>query len=269
MEPALHDINDGSDSTDQASGHGIQVINRAARILRALRDQPAGLSLAQIAGRVDLPRSTVQRIVGALVNEHLLMHASPAGRVRLGTEIMTLAASSKFDIVELAHPHLKALSEATGETVDLAVLRDDHLVFVDQVVGTHRLRAVSAVGEVFPLHSTANGKACLALFDEVEIRLRFGAVLERACRADGRPLKALLDEITRVRRSGIAVDEEEHSAGISAIGTAFFDPTGGVYAVSIPLPTSRFSKSRKALSALLLETRAKLANLPAHQPATP
>jgi DNA-binding IclR family transcriptional regulator len=256
---STHEIE--SDAAGAPDAGGIQVINRAARILRALRDVPGGLSLAQIAAKVGLPRSTVQRIVGALVSEQLLMHASPAGRVRLGTGILSLASGSRFDIVELAHPHLKALSEATGETVDLSVLRGDHLVFVDQVVGMQRLRAVSAVGEIFPLHSTANGKACLALFDEAGIRTRFGAVLERACQTEGRPFRALLDEIGRIRRSGVATDEEEHSAGISAIGTAFVDPTGAIYAVSIPMPTSRYAKSRKELSVLLLQARDKLANL--------
>lgn len=245
----------------RTAGNRIQVISRAARILRSLRDEPGGLSLGQIADRVGLPRSTVQRIVGALVNEHLLMHASPSGRVRLGSEIATLAAGSKIDMVELAHPHLKALSESTGETVDLAMLRGDHLVFVDQVVGTHRLRAVSAVGEVFPLHSTANGKACLALFDEAEVRRRFGAALARACRASGRPMKHLLAEIDAIRRTGIAVDEEEHSAGISAVGTAFLDPLGVAYAISVPMPTSRFAGRRERLAGLLLKTREKLSGL--------
>src|SRR5438128_2433534 len=94
---------------------GIQVINRAARILRALRDRPEGLSLGQLAERVDLPRSTVQRIVQALVTERMLMAATPSGRVRLGTEILALAGDSKIDVVEIAHQHLKALSAATGE----------------------------------------------------------------------------------------------------------------------------------------------------------
>ena len=56
-------------------------------------------------------------------------------------------------------------SHRTQETVDLAVLRGDALVFIDQIAGTQRLRAVSSIGEAFPLTSTANGKACLALLD--------------------------------------------------------------------------------------------------------
>ena len=50
--------------------------------------------------------------------------------------------------------------------MDLAVFRDEHMVFLDQVVGTHRLRTVSAVGEVFPMTDTANGKAALSLFED-------------------------------------------------------------------------------------------------------
>jgi DNA-binding IclR family transcriptional regulator len=244
------------DSPDRAGG--IQVINRAARILRSVRDEGDGLSLGQIAERVGLPRSTVQRIVHALVAERLLMAASPNGRVRLGMEILALANSSKIDIVEIAHPHLKALSEATGETVDLAVLRKDHLVFVDQVAGSHRLRAVSAVGELFPLHCTANGKACLSLLDDDEIRQRLKNHELKVAGGKIRPLESLIDEVKAIRHSGIAIDEEEHSTGISALGTAFRDLAGTIYAISIPTPTTRFKDSRDRIGPLLLATRDRL-----------
>ncbi len=237
---------------------GIQVINRAARILRAVREEPDGLSLGQLAERVGLPRSTVQRIVRALVEERLLMAASPNGRVRLGMEILALANSSKIDVVEIAHPHLKALSVATGETVDLAVLRKDHLVFVDQVAGSHRLRAVSAVGEIFPVHSTANGKASLALFDDVEVGKRLKGVDLTTASGKTRDLKSLLDEIRDIRVSGVAYDDEEHSLGISALGAAFRDQSGTIYAISIPAPTSRIRDSRDRIAPLLIGTRDKM-----------
>jgi len=246
----------GRASRDRSGG--IQVINRAARILRAVRDEGDGLSLGQIAERVGLPRSTVQRIVRALVEERLLMAASPNGRVRLGMEILALAGSSKIDLVEIAHPHLKALSETTGETVDLAVLRKDHLVFVDQVAGNQRLRAVSAVGEVFPLHCTANGKACLSLLEPGEVRQRLKNRELRIAGGKVRTLASLLEELKAIRRSGIAFDEEEHSSGISALGTAFRDQAGTIYAISIPAPTGRFSESRARTAPLLLATRDRL-----------
>ena len=243
---------------ERENGGGIQVSRRAAAILRARADEEAGLSLGQIAVKVGLPRSTVQRIVHALAEEGLLMAASPSGRVRLGMAILALANKSKIDIVEVAHPHLKALSEATGETVDLAVLRDDHLVFLDQVPGSHRLRAVSAVGERFPLHSTANGKASLALLDDGEIRRRLKN--RKLTTADGgtRTIDSLLGELATVRETGIAFDREEHSQGISAVGTAFRDPAGSIFAISIPAPTARAAAIEATVTGLILPARDRL-----------
>src|SRR5689334_69034 len=96
----------------------IQVIARAMAILRALENQAAGLSLGQIAQRVNLARSTVQRIVAALEAEKLVIAASPAGRVRLGPTIQRLAASVSVDFISFARPFLIALSNELQETVD-------------------------------------------------------------------------------------------------------------------------------------------------------
>ena len=120
----------------------VQVIARAAHILRALEGEDAGLSLGQIAARVGLARSTVQRIVASLETEKLLIAASPNGRVRLGPAILRLASSVTGDFVARARPHLTRLSEELCETVDLATVRRDHLMFIDQVIGTAILVAV-------------------------------------------------------------------------------------------------------------------------------
>lgn len=67
----------------EENGSGVQVIARAAAILRSLKNESDGLSLGQIAERVGLPRSTVQRIVGALHAESLVIAAAPIGRAHV------------------------------------------------------------------------------------------------------------------------------------------------------------------------------------------
>lgn len=238
-------------------GNGVQVIARAASILRALKDQKEGLSLGQIADRVGLPRSTVQRIVNALLAERMVMSASPEGRLRLGPEIHLLAASGRLDVAKIAHPSLVSLAKATGETVDLATLRNDHLVFVDQVVGQQRLRAVSSVGEVFPLTNTANGKASLAMLDDEAISALVSQEWQ-AGQGARRKMSELFAEIEHIRQSGVALDTDEHSVGISAVGTAFRDPMGEIYAISIPVPSTRMGGRQEALTEALLSTRAEV-----------
>jgi DNA-binding IclR family transcriptional regulator len=233
------------------SAGGIRAISRAAEVLRALKDD-GGLSLGEIAKRIGLPRSTVQRLVNALIDEGLVVASSPEGGLRLGPEIQSLAAASRIAVVDLVRPVLEKLSRKTGETVDLAVFCDDHMLFVDQVIGTHRLRAVSAVGERFPMTSTANGKAALVLLDDAAVDAIASRELE-ARAAGKKAIRQLRAEIDRVRETGLAVDLDEHTEGISAVGVAFRTPTGLIYAISIPVPSQRFARLRDALAEDLLD----------------
>lgn len=233
-----------------ARSQGIQVIARAADILRILKKENNGLSLGQIAGSVGLPRSTVQRIVNSLIAEGLVMASSNGGDLRLGPEIQSLAAAGRIDVAQMVRPILTKLSKETGETVDLAVFRNDHMVFVDQVVGTHRLRTVSAPGETFPMSVTANGKAVLALLtDDLTMPLVTEEI--QSTKGKTKSLSEIMAEIGQIRQTGIAWDQNEHTDGISAVGCAFQTPSGLIYAISIPAPSQRFDTRREALATAL------------------
>jgi len=236
----------------------VQVIARAAAILRALEDETAGLSLGQIAQRVGLARSTVQRIVAALEAEKFLIAASPNGRVRLGPTISRLAASARTDFVGVARPYLMQLSAELKETVDLSMVKKDHLVFIDQVIGSQRLRTVSAVGETFPLHCTANGKAYLAGLDDTAIARLIGTSYESRTPRTLTRFDDLLRELKSVRKSGVALDREEHTQGICAAGVVTRDPAGNFVAISVPVPAPRFYKHQRHIVARLRATKEAL-----------
>lgn len=236
----------------------VQVIARAATILRALEDENAGLSLGQIAQRVNLARSTVQRIVAALETEKLVIAATPNGRVRLGPTIMRLAASVRSDFVALARPFLERLSEELHETVDLSTVKKDHLVFIDQVIGSQRLRTVSAVGETFPLYCTANGKAYLAQLSDAAVEALIGRAYEARTPKTITTFEALLPELKTARRTGVAFDREEHTSGICAAGVALHDPLGNAVAISVPVPSQRFANRAPLIAERLLATKRAL-----------
>ena len=242
---------------DTKDKSGIQVIARAAAILRVLKEEPRGASLGQIAKAVDLPRSTVQRIVGALMEERLVI-ANPNGRgLRLGTEIRALAQSMRNDVIEICRDLLEAIADETGETADLSVLRDAGMIFLDQVPGhSHRLRTVSSVGEVFPVTTPANGKACLAQLppDQAEARIT------QEWQANGvtGDMAALRANLDHIRAKGLAYDLGEHTAGIAAIGFAFATHSGDLYAISVPIPVTRLEEVQPKVEAALRKTAAHL-----------
>lgn len=237
---------------EQNDRSGIQVISRAASILRVLKEAETGMSLGKIADRVGLPRSTVQRITSALSDEGFVIADANAGGLRLGPELSALAGAAQYNIVEHCRLLLNELTLKTGETTDLAVMRGIGMVFLDQVPGKHRLTTVSKVGEVFPLTTTANGKACLAELPEEEAaKLITNEWARNGIHSD---IDALLTQLKEVRATGLAYDLGEHSPDVSAIGIAFTDWSETLHAISVPVPTSRFEKQRHTIEAALLET---------------
>lgn len=251
----MQDVKDPDDKNGTQAG--IQVIARAASILRTLENHPDGLSLGQIAKSVDLARSTVQRIVAALAAEDFVIASGP-GDVRIGPSLVRIAASVASNTADLIRPHLRALGEEVGETVDLAVLSGGSTVFVDQIPGRHRLVAVSAVGERFPLHCTANGKAILACFSPEDADDLIDKSLSEH---PGYRLKTrgkLLAELEEVRKTNLAFDLEEHGEGISAVGIALLDMMGRPIAVSIPVPSQRFAEQKDELSKALKAFRKRI-----------
>jgi DNA-binding IclR family transcriptional regulator len=244
-----------SDTTEKSQ---VQVIARAAAILRTLENENAGLSLGQIAQRVDLARSTVQRIIAALEVEKLVIAASPNGKMRLGPTILRLAASVRTDFASLARPFLVALSKELGETVDLSTIRKDQVIFIDQVTGPHRLQTVSVVGDAYPLYCTANGKAYLAQIDDSAIIDLIGRKYPRRTRNTKTTFADLAADLKTARQTGVAVDIEEHSSGVCATGVALRDSVGNYVAISVPVPSQRFKDEYRMIARRLSETRSEL-----------
>jgi DNA-binding IclR family transcriptional regulator len=253
-------MTDNDEETGRASERqGIQVIARAAALLRALQHRPEGMTLGELAKAIALPRSTVQRLVDALDSEGLVLAASASSGVRLGPSLLALAAATRFHIAEVARKTLEALAKDTGETVDLSLIDQDKVVFIDQVAGTHRLTAVSAVGVSFPLHSSANGKAMLAAMSDADLaRLRPRMKLTAVTPNTLTRWESLMREIEAIRQRGYAFDREENSLGISAVAVALRNPSGELAALSIPAPAQRFDETEAALTRALLQHAGRL-----------
>ena len=243
-----------NDNQDQTKTSNIQVISRAAKILRTLREHPKGLSLSQIAKEVNLARSTVQRIVTTLEQENFVAAASANGGIRLGPEIAMLATAVHRDLREEIRPFLIQLSEEVNETVDLSVLDNGKVLFVDQIIAAHPLQATSQPGASFPLHCTANGKAILASLPKDEVEKLLPEHLKQYNDKTITNRDELLKELDVVRKEGIAFTKEEHIHGICAVGAVVFDRMRNLNAVSIPLPSARFYGNEEKLVTALLKT---------------
>jgi DNA-binding IclR family transcriptional regulator len=160
---------------DQEPASGVQVIARAAQLLRALEREPQGLSLAQLAERVRLPRSTVHRIVTALAAEGLLASVSSTGRVRIGPEFARLAAAWPTEFWRPVEPFMQQLHDQLGETIDCGMLDGTRVRVIHVIPSTlHTLRAIAEVGQAFPLYCRRLGGGLHPVAGSAVLRPRTG-----------------------------------------------------------------------------------------------
>jgi DNA-binding IclR family transcriptional regulator len=242
------------------SANQIQVIARAAKILRALHAAAsAGLPLGQLALEVGLPRTTVHRIVQSLTSEGFVLSSPDERNVRIGPELGRLATGSQSEFASVCHAFMEDLAKEVGETVDLAVLQGFDIRFVDHVPAKQRLRTGTVIGDVFPAYCTANGKALLAALPPEVITAAFPARLPALTPSTITDRDDLVRELDEARERGYAFDREEQTERICAVGVVLHDTVGARAALTIAAPAERFYGREELLVSAILHSRDKLA----------
>lgn len=234
---------------------GTQAIDRAAALLSLVVRSEQPVSFTEVAASVDLPRSTVSRLLGALERNGLL-ERSIDGAYRGGPLFHTYA--SRFGHIEslviASRPTLEAIGEATGETVNLAVPSGNRVLQVAQVSASFVLGATNWIDVDVPPHCSALGKVMYA-FDAIP--LPAGPLERRTPRTvtDLAAFRVVLDE---VRRAGYAVARGELEDGLDAVAVPIHDPDGRVVAaLGISGPAVRLTEHDR-LGTLLVSHAAEL-----------
>lgn len=236
--------------TDGEAGQsgGVQSVDRALTVLEILaRDGHAGVS--EIAEEMGIHKSTVSRLLGSLVSREMVHQNSERGKYQLGFGILRLASSipGRLSLVREARPVLEALAEEFKETVNLAVLRSNFAVNVDQAMGPSTLATYDWLGSLTPLHATSSGKVLLAGLpaDERARVLKETGLPARTPRTITNRAK-LENELLDVARQGYGVVREEFEIGLNSISVPVYNHVGAVIgAVSISGPVFRFDPERE------------------------
>jgi DNA-binding IclR family transcriptional regulator len=223
----------------------IHVIDRAAQILDCFGFDHQELSVSEIGARTALHRSTAHRILMALEYNDLIQQNSETGKYRLGIKLFKLGhqAVSHLNLRDICRPFLTRIMNETKETVHLAVLDEDQVLYLDKVEGPHALRMPSRVGRRIPTYCTSLGKAMLSCLDDQEVKKIFRHQDLRPYTANTvKKVEQLLTDLRAIRKRGYSVDDEEIEIGLRCVGAPIRDHTGAmVGAISVAAPSARLS----------------------------
>src|SRR5680860_694290 len=159
-----------AESTSEPAGPGgLKSVDRALNVLDLLARWGEG-GVSDLAGELDVHKSTAFRLLGALEGHGLVEQTEDRGKYRLGFGLVRLAGavSSRMDLTRNVRPVAERLAKDVGETVNLAVLREHYVVNIDQALGPSSVTTQNWVGALTPLHATSSGKVLLAHEDRRE-----------------------------------------------------------------------------------------------------
>jgi IclR family acetate operon transcriptional repressor len=230
-------------ATKEQSKGSVQSLNRALALLQLLAEHPDGLSLAEIAPLAELAPSTTHRLLSSLQALDFVSFETDNNRWFVGLAAFRAGAGylRRRDHIATARQTMRQLVAQTGETSNLAVVKNATLTFVAQIECNEAMRMAVPLGARGPLHASAVGKAILAFTpkpqrETVFKQIEFTPLTEQSHAG----VDQLREDLDTIRKRGFAIDDEEQSIGLRCIGAPIFDEFGEpIFAVSISGPTVR------------------------------
>jgi IclR family transcriptional regulator, pca regulon regulatory protein len=254
-----------------------QSLERGLAILAAFRSGRPRLGISELGREVGLSRSTTHRYVATLASLGYLQQDPETRKYALGPRVVDLgfSAINSMESREVAAPHLRDLSDSTGYTVNMAILDDLDIVYVERCrstrAGQREIDLNLHVGSRLPAYCTSLGKVLLAFLpdDEREERL---ARIDPARRGPNTLTSrtALMAELRRVREAGFAVNNEELAYGLRSIAAPILSHQHvAVAAINLAVHSSMVSIDDlgKRLSPALIRTAAEISARLGHRPA--
>ncbi|MFE1246572.1 IclR family transcriptional regulator [Streptomyces sp. NPDC058735] len=239
----------------------VQSLDRAVSVLEILaRRGEAGVTV--VADELDVHKSTVFRLLGALENRGLVARTADRGTYCLGAGLLCLAGTVevRLDVSEEGVPVCRELADELGETANLAVLDEDAAVNIMQARGTASVTAQNWLGRRTPLHATSSGKVLLAHLEPTRREALPARPLPRFTERTVTAASLLREELETVARVGYALTVEELEIGLAAAASPVRAHDDHVIA-SLSVSGSVYRLSPERLAELAERTEAAAAEL--------
>ena len=238
--------------TARATGTS-QSLERGLAILSSFNGDRSLIGVSELSRELDLSRSTAHRYIATLATLGYLQQDPDSKRYRLGPRVIDLgfSAINAMDVREISAPYLRQLSDETQHTVNLAILDDTDVVYIERCrttgPGQREIDLNLHVGSRLPAYCTAMGKAILAHVPEDQLE-RIIARIDFAPRGPHTLTspEAFREELARIREVGLAVNDEELAYGLRSIAAPIHSRLGDVVA-ALNLAVHRTTASMEEL----------------------
>lgn len=224
----------------QKDGYSINSVENALDLLEAICDEGGEARISQLSQRLGMNKTSVYRLLATFEKRGFVERGEDSVKYRLGLVAYEMGQKliSRMGMLRKARPAMERLARRCNESVYFVVRRNEEVLLLDMIDGTHQVKIASLVGRRFPLAATAVGRV-------------FQAFGERSG-SDGRkhlevkmPPLAAADDLDVIRRRGVCIDEHGFGEGVTCVAVPLLNAKGEVVAgLAILGPAFRMGKER-------------------------
>ena len=242
-----------------APKYPLKSLEKTLTVLETLVSSEESLSLMEISSASGLGKGNVHRILDTLRANGYVRQDSPNRKYGIGVKLIELGSKIKLEafLRSIVLAPLEDVFHQCNETVNAAVLEANQIKYIVRLEPEHYLRVSIKEGTRFPAHTTAIGKVLLAMLSDKELQEIYPSddALKKLALDSYVSLDAVLKEVRRVRRTGLAYDYEETILGVHCVAVPIRNlPNGTLLAVGISGPKARMTpKKIEAHSTLLIK----------------
>lgn len=213
------------------------ILTKSLRILDLIASEQTSLTLAEIAEKCDLPKTSTHRLLVLLRESGTLAHDPERQTYRTGARMMrwSVQVARTSNISALATPHMKDLCRSSGMRVALSVLDDVSALYVQTIETSEPFRLAPKIGECSPLHASAAGKLFLALMSKQNRKVLLDKYdFEQCTEFTITSSEKLCDEIEKIKAYGFAISSQEEFRQTSGLAVPITSEEGNcIAAISI------------------------------------
>lgn len=245
------------------------LLKKTFQVIDLLSAQPKGMRLSEVSAILRMPSSSLHHILGMLRSEDYVVQDPDTKRYFLGFKFLSISSKilDNLDIRRASYKYLRELHQQINETVNLTLLRNGQVTFIDKIQKIGGLSLDTYLGFSTDPHAAASGKVLLSGLEASEVeRIYKDKPMQAYGKNTVRSIGQLLKELQKIRKQGYAIDDEEYYEGVRCVAAPIMSRGRVVAAVSVT--GSIFTMSMERIShqiiGLVKETAKKIsAQLPA------
>lgn len=221
----------------------IKSIEKCFVILEGLHSTHQLQTLETISRATGYKKTTCFRILKTLRTLNLVEMAGNGKQYRYGPKLVVLGLSAlkTMNLRLAALPILQQLRDETGETVNLSILNDTEIIFIERIMSDYLVNINVNVGDRLPVFCASMGKVILANLSQNRLN-KILSLIHFTARTDQTIVSEaeLVKELEKIRKIGFAINNEELEKGLRAVAAPIFNYTGEAFAaINIAWTTAR------------------------------